>query len=92
MRGLPPEIKQMTVFIQDVSSAGGRAIAETLARAGSRLILASDEAKDSEEIAAALRWSYRVEVFPVGLKNNSVNDIIATLPEAWRTVDFMVVG
>jgi 3-hydroxy acid dehydrogenase / malonic semialdehyde reductase len=83
----------MLAFVSGATAGIGEAIAQKLAEAGYRLILAGRRADRLQALAQQLHGAYGTAVWPLQFDlqdAEACNKAIASLPEAWRTIDVLV--
>ncbi len=81
-----------TALVTGASRGIGRAIALALARAGARIVVASNEAENNEKVAAEVR-ELGVEALPVFVDMaaaESVQEALGAVLKAWGRVDILV--
>ena len=87
-------LKDRIVFITGASSGIGRAAAYAFAEEGARLLLCARRIDRLNELAAELAKEHPgrpIHVFQLDVRDRrSVEDALASLPEAWRAVDVLV--
>lgn len=82
-----------TAFVTGVTSGFGKAFALRLAKLGYNLIITGRRADRLNELTAAIRTEYGVEVLPLCFDvrdNEACNVAIASLPDTFKTIDLLV--
>ncbi|MGB3137188.1 MAG: SDR family oxidoreductase [Nodosilinea sp.] len=86
-------LANQTVLITGASSGIGAACARYFAPAGARLILAARRQTPLQTLAEELQQQHSVEVLPLELdvrQPEAVAGAIASLPDAWQTIDVLI--
>ncbi len=82
-----------TAFVTGVTSGFGKAFALRLAKLGYNLIITGRRADRLNDLTAAIRTEYGVEVLPLCFDvrdNEACNVVIASLPDTFKTIDLLV--
>jgi len=87
------KIKGKTVIVTGASSGFGKAIAESFAKAGARLIISARRIDRIKKLAAELKKKYKAEVLALELdvrKKSAVFNAIKNLTAKWNNIDILV--
>ncbi len=87
------KITGKTVIVTGASSGFGKAIAESFAKAGARLIISARRIDRIKKLAAELKKKYKAEVLALELdvrKKSAVFNAIKNLTAKWNNIDILV--
>lgn len=87
------DLKNRTAFITGASSGIGKAIAETFAGAGCRLIISARREDKLNDLARHIRETYKVDVKTLQLDVRHKDEVFSSLEslgEEWGSIDILV--